>query len=118
MDQRIKRLFIRLAAIYGHLWNNLYQHEEFTQLSQQEWQNGLKSFDNATLGRALERCCVSMNYPPTLPMFIEICRALKPTWTQSTKRDVLPKCNPLIAEHHLAKIRSILGKSRSGDHCE
>ena len=105
-DKRIDRLFLRLAAIYGHLWSNLYKSEEFLNCTKQEWREGLQTFDNVTLGKALEHCRASVNYPPTLPMFIEVCKSLKAHTHSTAIEDQCGLRKTMADLRHFQRLRS------------
>lgn len=101
-------LFIRMSAMYGHMWRSIYKSEAFTAFSKHQWMQGLKDFDNATLGKALIHCRQNESYPPSLPLFIEICRStLKRQVYQPLQFDS-SKADPAVARMHLDKIRAIL----------
>ena len=110
MDKRIERLFLRLAAIYGHMWISIYKTEEFMQCSKREWREGLKSFDSATVGEALELCREHKSYPPSLAKFIEICKSTLKRETYFTKIEETSRSDPVIARMHLANIHAMLIK--------
>ncbi|KTC76185.1 Legionella vir region protein [Legionella birminghamensis] len=74
-DLRIDILFTRLGAIYGQLWWNNYRNEELLLLAKQEWSEGLKRFDNQIFKDVLVVYREQKNYPPSLPQFVESCRA-------------------------------------------
>jgi len=100
---------MRLAVIYGHLWINQYQDEEYISLSKCEWQGGLKVFDSEILAKVLERCRDKLIYPPSLPMFINFCKAEQKAKTCFVERDDLQIiANKEVGKAHIAKIRSML----------
>ncbi|HRD70436.1 MAG TPA: Vir protein [Legionella sp.] len=70
-------MFIRLGAIYGHIWVSLYQTEKLLAFAKKEWSEGLQAFDNATVKEVLLKCREKSAYPPTLPQFIEYCKEVK-----------------------------------------
>ena len=63
--------------MYGHVWRTLYKNESFLDTSKEEWQDGLQKFDNQSIKEAIMSCREQCNYPPTLPQFIDFCRASK-----------------------------------------
>jgi hypothetical protein len=75
-DKRIETLFVRLGAIYGHIWLSSYKNERVLELTKKEWSEGLQRFDTSTLRAALLRFREQAGFPPTLPQFIECCKAI------------------------------------------
>lgn len=107
-DKRTERLFLRLAAIYGALWSNTYKTEAFLNTAKQEWHMALKSFDNITVGKAIDRCRESVSYPPSLPMFVEICKSMLKRDAGFMKKEEGARGNPDIARQSLANIKAFL----------
>lgn len=77
IEQRIERLFLRLSAIYGYLWWNMYQNEELLRITKIEWSTSLKRFDIQILKEALLSYREKKGYPPTLPEFMDCCNEIK-----------------------------------------
>ena len=75
--KRIDTLFMRFAAIYGQLWLVVYQDETILQFAKQQWSFSLEDFDNKILKLALNKIIKTQLFPPTLPLFIECCEAIK-----------------------------------------
>ena len=73
----IDRLFLRLAALYGNPWRNLYKNNDFLRFAKAEWHEALAGYDEALIIQALNRCREHHKFPPTVPEFIECCKALK-----------------------------------------
>ena len=74
-SKRIDRLFLRFAAMYGHVWKSLYKNDEFLAFTKQEWRNALTRFDDDVIEKVLTHSQNHWEYPPTLPQFIECCKA-------------------------------------------
>jgi hypothetical protein len=77
IEVRIERLFLRLSAIYGYLWWNIYQNQELLRITKIEWSTCLKRFDNQVLKEALLSCREKKGYPPALPEFMDCCKAIQ-----------------------------------------
>ena len=110
-SKRIDRLFLRFAAMYGHVWKSLYKSDEFLAFTKQEWRDALTRFDDDVIAKALTHSQCHWAYPPTLPQFIECCKA------HSNNVFVMhphtPSRNFEVAHAALNKIRTILNmKSR------
>ncbi len=115
-DKRIETLFLRFSVIYGYLWHKAYQNEALLTLAKKEWQVGLRPFDNLILKAALQHCREYASYPPSLPQFIELCRAIKKRqnfFTRSTENEDI--ASPETAELHLKKIKAHLASQARGE---
>ncbi len=114
--KRIETLFLRFAVIYGYVWQNLYQNEHLLGLAKKEWQVTLRPFDNQIIKAALHHCREYSPYPPNLPQFIEVCRAVKKRQNFFTRtyadEDI---ASPEVAEMHLQKIRTQLNMPQKGE---
>jgi hypothetical protein len=77
IEKRIERLFLRLSAIYGYIWWNMYRNDELLEITKLEWSTALKRFDNQVLKEALLSYRTKKGYPPTLPEFIDCCAAIQ-----------------------------------------
>ena len=104
--KRIDNLFLKLAAMYGHVWKSLYKSGEFLAFTKLEWLNALARFDDDIITKALLHSQNHWEYPPTLPQFIECCK------THSNRIFVLERHNTdrniPVAHEALNKIRTIL----------
>lgn len=107
--KRIETLFLRFAVIYGHVWQTLYQNENLLVMAKKEWQVALRPFDNSTIKAALEYCREYAPFPPTLPSFIENCKAIAKRNKPCTPIVVEgARTSPEAAETYLQKIRQLL----------
>ena len=109
LRKRIDQLFLRFAAVYGHMWRSLYKSDEFLAYTKQEWIGSLEKFDSTILNQALVHCKEKEPYPPSLPLFVEICKS----FTRSPdgfaeKKGESQKADPAIARMHLDKMRALL----------
>ena len=109
--KRIDRLILRLMAIYGHVWKSLYKCESFLEISKEEWLLGLQRFNNDTVKEALMNYIEQLSHPPTLPQFINKCKALENRGGAFFTKDVSTKtaCTE-TAKLNLKKMREILLK--------
>lgn len=112
IDKRIDRLFLRLGAIYGHIWFSTYKNEYLLKITKEEWTDALQPFDTSILKDALLRIREHNPYPPTLPQFIECCKALR-----NRHQPYLPKTKDVHQppDHAavLAHLEALLKKVRS-----
>src|SRR3990167_10930685 len=68
LRKRVDQLFLRFAAIYGHIWRSLYKSDEFLAYTKQEWMSDLDKFNSTVLDHALMHCKQQESYPPSLPL--------------------------------------------------
>ena len=109
-DHDIDYLFLRLSAIYGRLWTELYRDAEFLRFAKQEWRQALQVFERETLNRALRRCRESCEVPPTLPKLYQLCRVSQ----LREPRPVVPihkseRSSPETAKRFLQTLKDIVG---------
>lgn len=110
-DKRIDTLFMRFTAIYGQLWLNAYQNERVMVVAKKEWSESLRRFDNQILKQALHQIKAQCHYPPSLPMFVDCCKALEARcYPVAEKEEPFQKCSPEIAEYYMQLIKSYLNK--------
>lgn len=107
-DLRIDILFTRLGAIYGQLWWNNYRTEDLLLLAKQEWSEGLKRFDNQIFKDVLVIYREQKNYPPSLPQFVESCRATQARRVPRPTREEIRPSSLEIAKQHIADMKKIL----------
>lgn len=107
-DLRIDILFTRLGAIYGQLWWNNYRTEDLLLLAKQEWSEGLKRFDNQIFKDVLVIYREQKNYPPSLPQFVESCRAMQARRIPNPARNEGRSSSLDVAEQHIAAMKKIL----------
>ena len=104
--KRIDNLFLKLAAMYGHVWKSLYKSDEFLAFTKDEWLNALARFDDEIITKALLYSRNHYEYPPTLPQFIECCKAHS-NRVFALERHTSDR-NITVAHEALNKIRIIL----------
>jgi hypothetical protein len=108
-SKQIDRLFLIFAAFYGHIWRSLYKNDSFLAFTKSEWQKGLVDFQEQLLDEAIGICRIKNEHPPTLPQFIDICKALKVR--EEGREKVQQKTfvrNMIIAEVYLKKMKAML----------
>lgn len=90
IEADIKRLFMLFHGWYGALFLARYAtgdtgvdgKDRGTMSAMLVWQSRLAAFDGEVVRAAAERCETDHpQYPPTLPEFVAICRAVKPRVT-------------------------------------
>ena len=108
LRKRVDQLFLRFAAIYGHMWKSLYKSDEFLAYTKQEWMDSLEKFDSNILDKALLHCKEKESYPPSLPLFVEICKSCVRRHDNIDKQEAPHKCDPAIARMHLDQLRAML----------
>ena len=109
----VDHLFLKLAAIYGNAWKNLYKSSDFLQFSKQEWLESLVVFEVPHIYAAIALCRESYRFPPSIPEFVECCRRIKKRASPFYKREPNKKATPSIAESNLAQIKAILNIKKS-----
>jgi hypothetical protein len=109
--KRIERLFLRFAAIYGHIWKSIYKCESLLHVAKEEWLINLKRFTNKVVKEALANCTEKLSHPPTLPQFISTCKAIENRGKEFFTREspTIRICSD-IAEFNLKKMRNMLLK--------
>lgn len=107
-EKVIARLFLKLSAIYGNGWRNLYRTNEFIAFSQKQWLEALDGFDEPLLDQALNICREYYKFVPNIPEFVECCRRLKKKnnfFTAPTERQ---ERSPEVAAVYMNQIKTIL----------
>lgn len=90
------------------MWKSLFKNDEFLAYTKQEWMGSLEKFDNVILEKALLHCKEKESYPPSLPLFVEICKSHARHHEHIDKKEEQATCDPAIARMHLDKIREML----------
>ena len=72
----IDALFNKFSLFYGESFINKYRHVNEEELKN-EWGEALWKFDSTTLKAALEHCRTEQKHPPSLPEFIQMCKACR-----------------------------------------
>lgn len=108
-DLRINILFTRLGAIYGQNWWNNYPSDSLLALAKEVWSEGLQRFNNQILKEVLVLCREKKIYPPSLPQFIEYCKAAQNRKTPSTwdEKPVKPSSHQVATMHIKAMLKHL-----------
>lgn len=107
-ERHIQLLWERMAKIYGHKWVS-----SFGVLDDGTWLLGLCDVTPEQISVGLEHCRTRADaWPPTLPEFRSMCRAMAMPYRRPTPR--LPKSpsTPELADRELNKMKQLLRKSR------
>ncbi len=112
-DKRIDTLFARFNAIYGYLWLSAYNNAKVLDIARLEWSESLKEFDNQVLKLALEQSKKTEHYPPTLPLFCEMCLTIKKSIQArqealAKKRETHTPSDPQIVQFHISEMKKYL----------
>ena len=110
MREIIELLFLKLSAIYGITWRNLYKSSDFLAFAKDEWLDALGDFTEAEIHKAINICAEHNKYPPTLPEFVSCCKHIRRNNTFN-KPEPYAGCAPEIAHAHLAKMKQILSST-------
>lgn len=110
---RIDRLFARLSAIYGHIWQSQFKQADFLALAKKEWEETLREFEDHSINLALDACRKRHEMPPTLPTLYQLCRSFQPLKQASTTTPTAEykPADPTIAQMHIRKIAEMLRRS-------
>src|SRR3990167_6282194 len=112
-DKRIDKLFARLSAIYGHVWQSQYKSPDFFDLAKKEWLETLQIITDKNIELAFKTCKERYEYPPTLPAFYQLCISFQPIKPSNYFKPYETKAaDPLVAEKHLKKISEIINKNK------
>ncbi len=107
-QKRIDRLFLCFSAAYGHVWLSIYKSGDFLDYSKKSWLKELTHFDDKALQYAIGVCIKNHPLPPTLPQFIDCCKAYTKRYDFFKKEEESVKSNKATADFYLQKIKSIL----------
>lgn len=103
-----QRTFQALHGIYGNVFFSRYQTGQANESGEDEgvigairqWAYDLRDFDVETVKEALERAKARyIEYPPTLPQFIELCRAARPRKTSTESKVLLTMGQPITSQY-------------------
>jgi hypothetical protein len=113
-NKRIDSVFLRLAAIYGHVWRSLFKSNEFLAFTKNEWQEGLKQFEDEVLNQAIDQYRNQNEMPPSLSQMITYCKQIKKTKDESktmVQNKTIPrKLSYEEVKKHLQQCKEILAK--------
>ena len=73
-EKLVDALFVRMQAIYGHLWGSRDPTPAVLIAARAEWAYALADMSGDDLARGLRACAAELEQPPTLPTFRKLCR--------------------------------------------
>lgn len=73
-EKLIDALFVRMQAIFGHLWGSRYTSPAVLVAARAEWAYALADMSGDDLARGLRRCATDLDQPPTLAQFRKLCK--------------------------------------------
>ena len=82
----VDRLFLRLAALYGKHWLEMWTDVPIADVKD-AWQEALRHKTAQSIGAALRHCALHNKFPPTAPEFAALCRDL----TERDRTPMLPE---------------------------
>jgi hypothetical protein len=100
-------LFLKFAAFYGYVWRNQFKSDDFLAFGKKEWLAGLKPFDDEILNKLTLHCRDHLEFPPTLPQLINLCR-------KESKRAIFFKAEnievslPEVRQRFIGEIKNVL----------
>lgn len=109
----IDNLFLKFYSFYGSQFISKWTGCDID-LVKNEWADGLKSFNQETILKALNYVRENNEFPPSLPEFIKICKEFSPRpQDQHLKLEHhhMP-ISPEKAKENLAKIKEMLANSK------
>ncbi|QBR84679.1 hypothetical protein E3983_10070 [Legionella israelensis] len=110
-EKHIETLFIRFTAIYGHLWLNAYQNEHVLETAKKEWFESLLPFKGIYIKEALQLIKKQSHFPPSLPMFVDCCKAVEARYKPLThSTEPVKKSAPEVVKRYINQMKSYLRK--------
>lgn len=77
--KRVERIFARLDVIYPSKWRAWMKDDQTANLAKAEWEKDIRPFADGAIAHALEDCKrMNVEWPPTLPQFLQLCKAYRP----------------------------------------
>lgn len=114
-EQLTSQLFIRLRSMYGHRWTSLFTSSEQATAMKAEWALALGSFTDAVIEKALSSSSREyVDFPPTLPQFMALCRMHEPRPTYRALPGPAPSTREFSLQQ-LADIKAFLAKRIKAD---
>lgn len=112
----IANLFKRFQAIWSHKFTSAYPTELILNLALAQWASGLSGFSSSILKKALDEAALTLEFPPTLKEFWDLCSKHKKNDSNAfyvAKDETLSRSTPestVIANEARAKIWAALGR--------
>lgn len=104
---QVQHVFDRMQSHYGPMWSARITSPEIFQVMVVDWGMAMRTFDTVTIDRAFKRCVAGHPKCPTLPEFVEQCKASRPP--KIFRALPAPKANLATVEAGLTKMRQALG---------
>lgn len=111
-EESIDLLFMRFAASYGFLWQNIFHSQEQLEFVKSEWADALTKYSVEVIEKAYLYCRANHKNPPTLPQFTEICRTYHSATITSYQAIEQHDTQPEVVTAHLSKMRAILSGAK------
>lgn len=73
LESCVENLFERMAAMYGRLFADMWDGQDLANVKA-AWEEDLSPFCWQQIAWALDQCKATRDFPPTLPMFLGLCR--------------------------------------------
>ena len=106
----IDMMFSKFASFYGHVWRSLFKHEWFLDFTKKEWVEGLSSFSDEVINKAVIHCRDYCEMPPTLPQVIILCRQIKKRNEFYVATQDQTPTNMTVVNRHLNQCKAFLVK--------
>ncbi|WP_035904538.1 hypothetical protein [Legionella longbeachae] len=106
--KRIDGLFLKFAAYYGPIWRSQFKQEDFLEFTKREWNKALVEFEDRVIEQATISSLASKDLPPTLPQFIDLCKAARRRFEFILPQRCNKPRNLEIANAQLLKMKQIL----------
>lgn len=68
--EMIGKLFVRMAAAYGHLWSSQFKTPQMIEITKREWLKSLGGYSFERIDQAFEKCKTDYLTVPTLGQFL------------------------------------------------
>lgn len=108
----IERLFLRLASLYGKHWIDMWSDVPIDSVMD-EWQSKLSGLSSKVVFGAVDYCAENMKYPPTLPEFLQICKAKTPQEVTKVLERKFTEDELLANKKRIEKISKEMQKNRT-----
>lgn len=108
----INRIFLKLAAIYGNTWRNIYKSHEFLQFTKQEWLEGLAGYEEKLLYQTIAICRQTLKFPPTLPEFIDCYKYIQSKHSFFFRKEQVEPASIEVVNENLTKMKEMLQMKR------
>lgn len=105
--EKTAQLFLVLGSIYGYLWQKQLEDNRMSQMTLKIWACEVESMDVCEIEFGLKKCIKKLEFPPTLPQFIQKCQieaqdiGIEADWriSLSSKNKHYEEVNKSISQH-------------------